>query len=213
MALNIEAGLICLQEAFLENKNIAHNTFNFYWLRGVRADARVLTAIKKELGNQIIVENRTDLMDHLYLMALDIRDIDEQSNRPTKRTRAINIYDNQVGQRCTWVGHTSQNRRALEDIMWNRVIRGRVLLLRDMNAHNPLWNPHCQRRINAKPLEELIEKFHLLINNESGRSTRPISRGVSIIDLVLSTIELGPLSLWEISKDLLSLLDYELIVL
>lgn len=50
MALNIEAGLIYLQEAFLKNKNIAHNAFNFYWLRRIKADTRVFIAIKKELG-------------------------------------------------------------------------------------------------------------------------------------------------------------------
>lgn len=191
-ALKIGTGLVCLQEPFLGNKDIAHCAFNFYWPGGVRADAGVLTAVKKDLANKIIVENRTDLVDHPYFVALDIRDIDRQSNKPTRRTRVINIYDNRVGQGCTWVGYTPQNRRAMEDILWDRIIRGRVLLLGDMNAHSPLWNPHCQRRINAKPLEELIEKFHLLINNESGRATRPASRGVSIIDLSLSTIELGP---------------------
>ena len=105
--LNIGAGLVCLQELFLGNKDIAHSAFNFYWPEGVRADVRVPTAVKKKLENKIIVENRTDLVGHLYLVGLDIRDIDEQSNRPTKRTRAINIYDNRVGQGCTWVGHTS----------------------------------------------------------------------------------------------------------
>ena len=92
------------------------------------------------------------------------------------------------------------------------MIQGRVLLLGDMNTHSPLWNPHCQKRINAKPLEELIEKFHLLINNESGQSTRLTSRGVSIIDLALSMVELGLLSLWEIPEDFPSLSDHELIV-
>lgn len=123
------------------------------------------------------------------------------------------IDDNQVGQGCTWVGHTSGNRRVLEDNMWDRVIQGRVLLLGDLNPHSPLWNPHCQRRVNAKPLEDVIEKFHLLINNESGRSTGPTRRGVSIIDLALSAVELGPLSLWEIPEDFPSLSDQELIVL
>ena len=116
-ALNIGAGLVCLQEPFLGNKDIAHSAFNFYWLGRVRADARVLTAVKKELRNKIIVENRTDLVDYLYLVALDIWDIDKQSNRLTSRTRVINIYDNRVGQRCTWVRYTSRNRSALEDNM------------------------------------------------------------------------------------------------
>lgn len=128
-ALSIGAWLICLQEPFLGNKNIAHSALNFYRLGGVRSEARVLTAVKKDLVNKITVENRSDLVDHPYFLALDIRDIDRQLNKPTRRTRVINVYDNRVGQGCTWVGHTSENRRALEDILWDRVIRGRVLIL------------------------------------------------------------------------------------
>lgn len=53
----------------------------------------------------------------------------------------------------------------------------------------------------------------MLINNESGRTTRPASDGVYIIDLALSTAELGFLTLWEIAKDYPSLSDHELISL
>lgn len=93
------------------------------------------------------------------------------------------------------------------------MIRGRVLFLGDLNAHSPVWNPYCQRKKNAKPLEDFIEKFDLLINNESGRTTRPASNRVSIIDLALSLAELGFLTLWEIPKDYPSLSDHELILL
>lgn len=56
-----------------------------------------------------------------------------------------------------------------------------MLFLGDLNAHSPTWNPHCQRKKNAKPLKHLIEKFDLLINNESGRAARPASEDVFII--------------------------------
>lgn len=75
------------------------------------------------------------------------------------------------------------------NIRWDRVIRGRVLFL---NAHSPVWNSHCRRRKNAKPLEHLIGKFDLLIKNELGRTTRLTSAEFSVIDLALSKIELGP---------------------
>lgn len=150
-------------------------------------------------------------MSHPYFLALDIRDFDGQSDRPTRRTGVVNIYDNRVGQGYTWEGETPGNRRAIEDVMWDRVIWGRVLLLGDVNAHSPVWNLHCQRRKNAKPLEDLIERFDLLINNESGRTTRPASTGVSVIDLALSTVELG--FRWEIPEEYPSLSDNELILL
>ena len=83
----------------------------------------------------------------------------------------------------------------------------------DINAHSPVWNSHCQRRQNAAILEELIEQFGLLINNEPRRATRPSSKEVSIIDLALSSPQLGRLTLWEIPEEYPSLSDHELIVL
>lgn len=131
--------------------------------------------------------------------------MDDESEKPARRTRVVNVYDNRFGQRWTWEGDTHRNRRALEDITWDKVIRGRVLLLGDVKAHSPVWNPHCRRRKNAKALEDLIVKFDLLINNKSGWTTRPASTGVFIIDLSLSTIESGFLTLWEIPEEYPSL--------
>lgn len=71
-----------------------------------------------------------------------------------------------------------------------------MLILGDMNAHSPMWNPNCQTRKNAGPLVELIESYELIINNDPDYATRLASqRGVSIIDLALSSPELGPLYL------------------
>lgn len=212
-SLSIGARIACLQEPFIGNRSISHSAFNFYWPGGLRNEARVLTAVKKELMSRIVVGNRTDLVDHPYFLALDIRDIDSRKNKPARRTRVVNSYDNRVGQGCTWEGSTPRNRRALEDILWDQVIRGRVLLLGDMNAHSPIWNSHCQIRKNSKPLEDLIEKFDFFINNEPGRTTRPASKGISIIDLAFSTTELGFLTLWEIPEEYPSLSDHELILL
>lgn len=137
----------------------------------------------------------------------------DSQTRPGRRTRVVNGYDNQLGQGHTWQGNTPRSQRALEDITWDRVIRGRVWFLGDFNAHSPIWNLHCRNRKNAKPLEGLIEKFDLLLNNESGRTTRLVSNGISILDLALSTVELGFLILWEIPEDYPSLSDHELILL
>lgn len=43
-----------------------------------------------------------DLVEYLYFLALDIREIDRQSEKPAKQTRIVNIYDNQVRQRYIW---------------------------------------------------------------------------------------------------------------
>ncbi len=41
----------------------------------------------------------------------------------------------------------------------------------------------------------MIEEYGLLVNNEPGHSTRPLSQGISVIDLALTTAALGPLTL------------------
>lgn len=59
----------------------------------------------------------------------------------------------------------------------------------------------------------IIDQYGLLINNEPGRSTRPTSQEISVIDLALSTAELGPLTLWEVPEEYPALSDHELILL
>lgn len=46
-AISTEAGIVCLQEPFIGNRNITHSAYNFYWPGGLRTEARVLTAVKK----------------------------------------------------------------------------------------------------------------------------------------------------------------------
>lgn len=173
----------------------------------------MVTAIRKDLTDKLVVENRTDLVNHLYFILLEIWELDQQSKKPGRKTRALNVYDNRVGQSCTWSGGNPCIRRTLKDVKWEPIIRGRFLMAGDVNAHSPVWNPHCRRRQTSAILEDLIEQFGLLINNEPGRATQPLSREVSVIDLVLSSAQLGPLTLWEIPEKHPSFSDHELIVL
>ena len=82
-----------------------------------------------------------------------------------------------------------------------------------MNAHSTGWNPYCVNRQNAGPLEEHIDKYELIVNNNTDFPTWPQSTGKSIIDLALTTTTLGPLTLWEILEEYPSMSDHELILL
>ena len=82
-----------------------------------------------------------------------------------------------------------------------------------MNAYSSMWNPHCRQSINAGPLEELIESYELIVNNDTEFPTRPSSPGISIIDLALTSPDLGPLQVWEIPEEYPSLSDHELILI
>ncbi|KAL2012110.1 hypothetical protein VTN00DRAFT_4828 [Thermoascus crustaceus] len=67
---------------------------------------------------------------------------------------------------------------------------------------------------NAGPLKALIEQFELCINNEPEVATRPKSTPeISIIDLSLTTQDLGPLPCWLVDQDYLTGSDHELILM
>ncbi len=102
-------------------------------------------------------------------------------------------------------------RRAIQDVSWRPIITGRVLIVGDVNAHSSMWNPHCRQNVNTGPLKELIECYELIVNNDTDYPTRPSSPGISIIDLALTSPDLGPLRVWEIPEEYLSLSDHELI--
>ena len=173
----------------------------------------VLTAVRKDILNKVIIENRTDLVSHPYCIVLDIKELDPISGKYSRRTRVVNLYDNKVGNGCVWQGASPILRRAIQDISWRLVIKGRVLIVGDMNAHSPAWNPHCRQKGNAAPLEDLIDSYELIVNNDTDFPTRSSSPGMSIIDLALTSPELGPLRVWEIPEEYPSLSDYELILM
>ena len=90
-----------------------------------------------------------------------------------RKTRLINCYDNRIGPNTTYQGDIDSNRRAIEDVDWNQLILGRTILLGDFNAYSPIQNPLITSKIGVDPLERIVEKFELILNNESGAITRP----------------------------------------
>lgn len=156
-ALSVEAGIIMVQEPFIGHREISHSGFNFYWPQGEKKNIRVMTAVRKDLVYKIVIDHRTDLVNHPYFMLLEIRELNPRSKRLRRKTWVVNVYDNQVGRGCTWDGGVYRTRRALEDINWGSVIRGRVLIAGDINAHSPVWKPHYHQKQNACVLEKIID--------------------------------------------------------
>ena len=108
--------MVCIQEPFIEQRAIQHNSFNLHWLGGERKDARVLTAIKKDLVNRVVIKKRSDLVNHPYVMTLDIKDLDQKTRLPSKRIRVVNVYDQVIGREYTYLGAYARRRRAIEDV-------------------------------------------------------------------------------------------------
>ena len=84
----------------------------------------------------------------------------------------------------------SYTRKTLEDIKWEPVIWGRILIASNINAYSPVWNLHCHKRQNTTVLEELMERFDVLIHNKPGHAIFPSSQNISMIDLAFFTANL-----------------------
>ena len=208
-----DIGIICLQEPYISYE-FSHPGYLLYWPGGDKKDQRVLIAVRRDLIGAIRVENRTDLIDHPYLQALDIWEIPIISEQAPRCTRIINCYDTWIGAGQRWQGATPRRRRAIDDADWASLIGGRCLLVGDFNAHSPIWNALAPVRVNADSLEQLIERHCLYVNNAPGEATRyKQTPGVSIIDLALSSQALGPLQAWEVEKEKPTTSDHELIIL
>ena len=53
-----------------------------------------MTAVKKTLVNKIVVDHKTNLINHPYFMLLEIQEMDPQSKKLGKKIRIVNAYDN-----------------------------------------------------------------------------------------------------------------------
>ena len=160
------------------------------------------------------MEKRSDLVDHPYLMVLDIRDLDQKTRIPTRRTRVVNVYDQVIGREYTYLGAYVRRRRAIEDVSWDRIIIERIVFIGDFNAYNSKWNSTCENLIGARLLEALLTKFNLIVINEEGVPTRRSLEKVFIIDLAITAPSIGDIIIWYIlGRSYSSMSDYELIVM
>ena len=57
---------------------------------------QVLIAVRKDIFNKTIIENRTDLISYFYYKVLDIRKFGAFLTIHKKKIIVINIYDNKV---------------------------------------------------------------------------------------------------------------------
>lgn len=55
-----------------------------------------MTAIRKDLGNRIIMDHKIKLIYYLYFILLEIRKLDPQSKKHSRKLQIVNVYTNQV---------------------------------------------------------------------------------------------------------------------
>ena len=124
-------------------------------------------------------------------MALDVRDLDQKTRLPSRRTRVVNVYDQVIGRGYTYLGAYTRRRRAIKDVNWDKIIIERTVLIGDFNAYSSKWNLTCEKPIRVKVLEALLIKFNLIVVNEEGMPTRRLSEKIFIINLVVTSPGIG----------------------
>ena len=93
-AFSIKARIVIIQEPFIGSRKLCHSGLNFYCPKREKKDIRVMTAIRKDFVDKIMVDYRTDIIDYPYFMLLEICKLNIYSKRPERKTQGINIYDN-----------------------------------------------------------------------------------------------------------------------
>lgn len=201
-AIERGAEVACLQEPYVGRKHtISHPGFQIRWPECTKQDTRVTLAIRNDVLSRYIFEERTDLVDSPHVQCLDVWET--VNRRKMRRTRLINIYNR---ARVQGGGYT------IDHIDLSRLIEGRTILAGDFNSRSPAWDPWVAGRQNARTTERLIERHELIVNNSTHQPTRRGQSCRSIIDLTLSTRNLGPLATWEIDEGLATTSDHEVIV-
>lgn len=126
------------------------------------------------MRNRLIVEVGTDIIDHPYIQAVDICELEERRRKKKRRTNIVNVYDNRLQTDQAWNKvRSNTKRRALADADSDSIIEGRGDFLRDFNTYTPYWNICCSGRTDAAGLERLVDTHYPILNNKQGKSTQP----------------------------------------
>ncbi len=136
---------------------------------------------------------------------MDVWELNKRGEKK-RQTRVINVYDQNIQD------EQGQRTRPICQVQWESILQGRAILLGDFNAKSPHWDPYNKPR-NARDLEGLIERFDLILNNDTIVFTRVEGGKRSVLDLTFSSPELGPLDSWAIAEGIQTPSDHKPIVL
>lgn len=100
-ALSGKASIVMIQELFIDNREICYSGFKFHLPQNEKKEIRVMKAIKKNLADKIMLDHRTDLIDHLYFMLLEIRKLNIKSKKLDRKIQVMNMYINRIRSGCT----------------------------------------------------------------------------------------------------------------
>jgi hypothetical protein len=123
--------------------------------------------------------------------------------RKVRHTRLVNVY-NQA--RVKGGGYT------IDHVDLSRLIVSRTILAGDFNGRSPTWDSWVAGRQNAGPVERLIERRELILNNKDCQPTTIGKNCRSITNITPSTRKIRALATWAIDSDRATTSDHEVII-
>ena len=101
--LSLKADIICLQEFYI-NSEFRHEGFLIHWSeREEHKNKQVITAVCKNWAIQINIKAHTNLIDHFYIMTLNIwKQKKALQKSKTHQTCLINCYNNWIRREQLW---------------------------------------------------------------------------------------------------------------
>lgn len=122
MKLRVGAGIVMIPKLFIWNREICHGGFNFYLSLKKSKEIEVITAVRRNLRDKIIMNNITKLVYHPYFIFFEIRELDMQSKKLERETQVVNAYENQRKNGCIWNRVIWHIRTILEDVDWEPIV-------------------------------------------------------------------------------------------
>ena len=63
-----------------------------------------------------MIEKRSNLINHLYVIILDVKDFDQKIRLSLKRIKVVNVYDQFINREYIYLGAYIRRRRTIKDI-------------------------------------------------------------------------------------------------
>lgn len=100
-ALNIRASIEMWKDLFVSSQKICDIAFNSYWPTKERNRIKVMSVMKIDLKDKIVLEHRTALIQYFHFMLLQVWELERQSKTLKRQNHLVTIDDNCVGSECT----------------------------------------------------------------------------------------------------------------
>lgn len=86
---------MCIQKSYLGEDILAYPVFVIEWrIVGKRREQGVMIGIAVRTEERLIVDPQKDIIDHPYIMSLDMWELYGKERKKKRRTRIVNNYDN-----------------------------------------------------------------------------------------------------------------------